>query len=378
MRIGLIAPPWVPIPPPAYGGTEAIVDNLARGLTALGHDVRLFTVGESTCPVRRSYLFEDAFTPIGVAVPEAAHVLAAYAELDDVDIIHDHTALGPLIGPRPDGPPVVSTCHGPFDPMNSRNIAHFADRVAVVAVSRDQQRSAAPIPIAAVIHHGIDLDAYRYGPGGGGFLLFVGRMCSAKGVHRAVEFAQKAERKLVIVTKIREAEERQYYEEQVRPLLGPDDPEPRELGLRDRVELMRAADALINPIDWPEPFGLVMAEALACGTPVLAFPSGAAPEIVEHGRTGFLCSDTDSMIEAIEQAPTIDRRACRAAAEQRFDMHRMARDYADLYRRILTESAARETLTTLPTSVLTGPGLVSLRREKALLGGASARNSSVL
>ncbi|MEV2225951.1 glycosyltransferase [Nocardia vinacea] len=230
--------------------------------------------------------------------------------------------------------------------MNVRNIASFADRVAVVTVSLAQKRSAAPIPIAEVIHHGIDLNTYRYGPGGGGFLLFIGRMCEAKGVHRAVQFARQAGKRLVIVTKIREAEERRYYEQQVRPLLGPDDPEPRELALRDRVRLLQAAEALLNPIDWPEPFGLVMAEALARGTPVLAFPRGAAPEIVEPGRTGFLCTETEDMLAAIDRIPTIDRRTCRAAAERRFDMHRMARDHVALYRRILAQTPSRAAVVT--------------------------------
>ncbi|RDI55198.1 glycosyltransferase family 4 protein [Nocardia mexicana] len=335
MRIGLIAPPWVPVPPPAYGGTEAVVDNLARGLAALGHEVRLFTVGESTCPVRREHLYERPFTPIGVAVPEAAHVLAAYDALADVDIIHDHTALGPLIGPREDGPPVVSTCHGPFDEMNHRNIAAFADRVWVVAISHAQKRFGAPIPISAVIHHGIDLDTYRYGDGGGGYLMWIGRMCADKGPHRALEVARAAGRKLVMVSKIREDAERAFYEQQVRPLLGSGDPEPLELPAAERVRLLRRADALLNPIDWPEPFGLVMAEALACGTPVLAFPHGAAPEIVDHGRTGFLCADRAAMREAVERIASIDRRACRAAVERRFSLARMARDHVALYQRIL-------------------------------------------
>ncbi|GAB4585635.1 glycosyltransferase family 4 protein [Nocardia sp. IFM 10818] len=350
MRIGLIAPPWVPVPPPAYGGTEAMVDNLARGLAALGHQVRLFTVGESTCPVPRSYLYEQPFSPIGVAVPEAAHVLAAYEELADVDIIHDHTALGPLIGPRPDGPPVVSTCHGPFDPMNSRNIAAYADRVALVAISHAQKRFAAPIPVTAVIHHGIDLDTYRYGDGGGGYLMWIGRMCAAKGPHRAVRIARAAGRKLVLVSKIREAEEHAFYEQHVRPLLGPDDPEPRELPTADRVRLLRSADALLNPIDWPEPFGLVMAEALACGTPVLACPQGAAPEIVDHGRTGFLCADDESMQQAIDRIPTIDRRGCRTAAETHFGLTRMARDHVALYRRILARADRRDIIAAVPTA----------------------------
>lgn len=344
MRIGLIAPPWVPVPPPAYGGTEAVVDNLARGLAGLGHDVRLFTVGESTCPVHREYLYEKGFSPIGVAVPEAAHVLAAYEALADVDIIHDHTAMGPLIGPRPAGPPVVTTCHGPFDPMNMRNIASFADRVAVVAISRSQRRSAEPIHVTSVIHHGIDLDTYRYGPGGGGYLMWIGRMCPEKGAHRAVEFARAAGRKLLMVSKIREAEEHEFYQRQVRPLLGPDDPEPQELPLLDRVRLLQGADALLNPIDWPEPFGLVMAEALACGTPVLAYPRGAAPEIVDHGRTGFLCSNLEETVAAIDLIDTIDRRDCRSAAQERFDMHRMARDHVALYERILTRGPRHEVM----------------------------------
>ncbi|APA98455.1 glycosyltransferase family 4 protein [Nocardia seriolae] len=360
MRIGLIAPPWVPVPPPAYGGTEAVVDNLARGLAALGHDVRLFTVGESTCPVPKSHLYDRPFSPIGVAVPEAAHVLAAYEELSDVDIIHDHTALGPLIGPRPDGSPVVSTCHGPFDPMNARNIASFADRVTVVAISYAQTRFGAPIPIDTVIHHGIDLDTYRYGPGGGGYLMWIGRMCAAKGAHRAVEFARAAGRKLVLVSKIREAEEREFYEREVRPLLGPDDPEPQELGVHERVRLLRSADALLNPIDWPEPFGLVMAEALACGTPVLAFPKGAAPKIVDPGRTGFLCADRDSMLEAIERIPDLDHRDCRAAAERRFSLERMARDHVALYLRVLDRAAAPAITSVRPAiaSVLPATGAV--------------------
>ncbi|WP_067537041.1 glycosyltransferase family 4 protein [Nocardia crassostreae] len=313
--------------------------------------MRLFTVGESTCPVSRSHLYQQPFSPIGVTVPEAAHVLAAYEELADVDIIHDHTALGPLIGPRPDGPPVVSTCHGPFDPMNSRNIAAYADRVAVVAISHAQKRFAAPIPITAVIHHGIDLDTYHHDDGGG-YLLWIGRMCAAKGPHHAVRIARAAGRKLVLVSKIREAEEHAFHQQHVRPLLGPDDPEPQELPTADRVRLLRSADALLNPIDWPEPFGLVMAEALACGTPVLAFPRGAAPEIVDHGRTGFLCADNQSMRQAIDRLPTIDRRACRTAAETHFSLARMARDHAALYRRILARtdrSTRRDIITAVPT-----------------------------
>lgn len=354
MRIGVIAPPWIPVPPPAYGGTEAVVDNLARGLSTLGHEVRLFTVGESTCPVPRASLFAHPVAAMGTAEPEAAHVLAAYEELADVDVIHDHTALGPLLaaGSSLPTPPVVTTAHGAFDATRLRTYARIAETASVVAISRAQRRYARRIPIGAVIHHGIDLDTYTEGPGGGGYVLFVGRMSEDKGVHRAVRIARQAGRMLVIVTKIREPAEHRYYEERVAPLLGPDDPQPIEAPLAQRVELMRHADALLNPIAWPEPFGLVMAESLACGTPVLAFPYGAAPEIIDHGTTGFLCNDEDQMVAALDRLGDIERAACRNAAVTRFAAERMARDHQHLYRRLVAVSWTRhgDTVADLPSA----------------------------
>lgn len=337
MRIGLIAPPWVPVPPPAYGGTEVVVDNLARGLRRLGHEVRLFTVGASTCPVSRGHLYPDAVQPMGEGCREVAHTLAAYEDLHDVDIIHDHTLLGPLLAARAglSGPPVVVTAHGPFNLEARRIFTAVADRVSIVAISHAQARSAAPIPISAVIHHGIDLDVYQPGPGGGGFLLFIGRMAPEKGVHRAVHIARRAGVPIKIVTKMRERSERAYFEQAVAPLLGPDDEPPAERSLPERLQLLRFADGLLDPIRWPEPFGLVMAEALAAGVPVLAHPHGAAPEIVEPGRTGFLPVDEDGMVAAVSRLAEIDRLACRAVAEQRFSLQRMAADHIRLYERVL-------------------------------------------
>ena len=337
MRIGLIAPPWIPVPPPAYGGTEEVIDNLARGLTALGHDVRLFTVGESTCPVPRQWLYRSPAEPMGDRFREAAHVLAAYQALAGADIIHDHTELGPLLAGRRgiSHPPVVTTVHGPVIPRNHRTLAEAARHASIVAISRAHARSFGDIPVAAVIHHGIDLGVYTPGPGTGGYLLFTGRMCADKGVHHAVRVARRADWPLVITAKMREPAERAYFDQQVRPLLGPGDDMRAEQPLAARVELMRHAAALVNPITWPEPFGLVMAEALAAATPVLAFPNGAAPEIIDHGRTGYLCRDEDEMSAAAAHIGEIDRRQCRAAAEQRFSLDRMAADYERLYRAIL-------------------------------------------
>ncbi|HEV7206381.1 MAG TPA: glycosyltransferase family 4 protein [Jatrophihabitans sp.] len=332
MRIGLIAPPWVPVPPPAYGGTELVVDTLARALIRRGHEVALFAVGSSTCPVPTSYLYREPPTPMGSSLHEAAHVLAASEALADFhpDVIHDHTVLGPLL-PTVDGSPRVLTHHGPFDAASRRVLAETAKRAAVVAISRSQAADAGAVPIAAVILHGLDLDAYPAGDGHSGRLLFIGRMCADKGADRAIRIARAAGRDLTIITKIREQEERDYYDQAVAPLLGPDIEVAVEPDLGVKLDALRDAAALVNPIGWPEPFGLVMAEALACGTPVLAFPSGAAPEIVEDGVTGFLGDSESELAACVERIATLDRSACRAAAERRFGMDRMAADYEDVY-----------------------------------------------
>jgi len=233
-----------PVPPPAYGGTEEVIDNLARGLTALGHDVLLFTVGESTCPVPRQWLYRSPAEPMGASAPEAAHVLAAYQALaGDVDIIHDHTELGPVLAGRRriTRQPVVTTIHGRVTARNRRRLAQVARHASIVAISRAHARSFGGIPVAAVIHHGIDLDACKPGPGTGGYLLFIGRMSPDMGVHHAVRVARRAGWPLVITAKIREPDERAYFEEQVRPLLGPGDDVLAEQPLAARADPYAAA-----------------------------------------------------------------------------------------------------------------------------------------
>src|ERR1700733_6896429 len=250
MRRGVIAPPWVPVPPTAYGGTEVVIDNLARGLQKLGHEVRLFTIGESECPVPTDFLYPKAIAPIGVTVPETAHVLAAYESLADMDIIHDHTFLGPLIsglrGMR--RPPVVSTNHGPFNGETQPVLAEIAKHASIVAISNSQARQAQAyggVTIGDVIHHGIDLDLYRAGLGGGGYLMFVGRMSPDKGVHHAVRIAKKAGKQLVLSTKMREDNEIAYFESCVRPLLDAGDEMPAEIPLDRRGGALRRAGATL-------------------------------------------------------------------------------------------------------------------------------------
>jgi glycosyltransferase involved in cell wall biosynthesis len=358
MRIGLIAPPWVPVPPTSYGGTEGVVDLLARGLQAAGEDVVLFATGDSTCPVPRRWVYEQPQGPIGIDVVEARHLVGAYRMLRDCDIIHDHTLLGPFFASG--DPPVVTTNHGPFSTELREIYGAVAGRVPVIAISRSQRAQAPELPIAAVIHHGIDPEAFPVGEGAGGYLLFLGRMAPEKGAHRAIAVARRAGLPMVIAAKIREPAEHAYFAECVEPHLGGDVEYVGEAAWRQKVALLGGARALLNPITWAEPFGLVMVEALACGTPVLTFPNGAAPEIVEHGRTGFLCRDEEAMAAAVERLDLIDRADCRAAVEGHFSSRRMVRDHLRVYnvlleRRRIARSGKRGRMTPQPANSPLGP-----------------------
>ena len=332
MRIGVIAPPWTPVPPHLYGGTELVVDLLSRGIQAAGHDVVLFTTGDSTCPVPRKWVLDEAEGHrIGMAVPEARHILHAYEALRDVDLIHDHTIIGPLYAERFPNLRIVTTAHGPFNDDLRDFYDHVAHRHALVCVSRHQRSTAPGVPVARVIHHGIEASAFPVGAGDGGYVLFLGRMAPEKGARRAAEACRKAGVPLRMVAKMREPSERAYFQTEVEPLLGDDITYMGEVGHAQKVELLAKAAALINPIRWPEPFGLVMTESLACGTPVITFAEGAAPEIVEHGRTGFVCTDEADMADCIRRIGDLDRVACRAAVEGHFSARRMVEDHLELY-----------------------------------------------
>ncbi len=331
LRIGIIAPPWLPVPPLGYGGTEAVLDTLARGLDRAGHEVVLFTTGDSTCPVERRSYWDEAVEPMGAILPETSHVLAAYAALGDCDVIHDHTLIGPLLTDRHGLVPIVTTNHAPFTPEIRGLYSAIAPHVSVVAISHAQRAAAPEIPVARVIHHGVDPTTFRVGDGLGGYLLFLGRMTPDKGVHRAVEIARRAGVPLKIAAKMREEAEVAYFDSTVRPLLGTDVEYLGEIAPDEREELLGSALALVNPIGWPEPFGMVMVEALATGTPVLTHPLGAAPEIVDDGVTGFLRDDVASLAKTVGRIAELDRAQCRAIVETRFSADRMVAEHLDLY-----------------------------------------------
>ncbi|HEY2332770.1 MAG TPA: glycosyltransferase family 4 protein [Acidimicrobiales bacterium] len=326
------------VPPTEYGGTELVVDRLARGLVAAGHDVELFATGDSTCPVPTRWVHRVAAgTKLDEAI-EREQVRAAYEAFADVDLVHDHTVLGPPTGlaMRPELP-LVTTNHGPFSPTTEAHFASVSDDVAVVAISDAQRRTAPSVRFAAVIHHGLDVAELPFGDGKGGYLLFLGRMSPDKGAHRAIAVARATGRRLLIAAKMWDPWERRYFEEQVEPNLGDGIEFLGEVGGARKLELLASAEALVNPISWSEPFGLAMIEALATGTPVLAFREGSVPEIVEHGRTGFICRDVDDMAMRVSQLDRIDRAACRASAVERFSSERFVDEHLALYRSILAK-----------------------------------------
>lgn len=338
MRVGLIAPPWAPVPPPEYGGTELVVAELATGLEAAGADVVLFATGDSTCPVPLCWHHPRALGTEYRPGPELVHVAAAYRSLSDVDVIHDHTILGPhWARKRRLDLPIVTTVHGAFLP---RRTAHYErihrEGIHIVGISHAQAATAPGTVVDSVIHHGVSPERYPLGTGDGGYVAFLGRVCEEKGPHLAIEAARRAGVPIRLAAKVSEPEEHRFFTEVVEPLLGPDAQFLGEVGHAAKVDLLQGATALVNPIRWDEPFGLVMIESMLCGTPVVTFPEGAAPELVDNGVTGFLCTDEAALGPAIAAASTLDRAACRAHAAERFSTERMVREHLDLYRALVS------------------------------------------
>lgn len=336
MRIGLISTPWTPLPPPAYGGIETVVDSLARGFLAAGHELLVAAPSDSTCPAP---LVPDSppADPGGTWLTETElrHVVRAYQAMREMDIIHDHTLVGPLYLNRPPNVPVVTTNHGPFRPELREIYRAMAPAVAVLAISRHQASTADGVTIARVIHHGIDVEAVPIGDGAGGYCCYLGRMSPRKGVREAVLVARRAGVPLRIAAKVQDNIEQDYLHREVAPLFGSDVEYLGELNRDEKHALLGGAVALLNPIQWPEPFGLVMVESLATGTPVVATPAGAAPEIVDDGVTGYLRDRIDDLAVGLAEVGGLDRGRCRQEALGRFNADRMVAEHLDLYTELL-------------------------------------------
>ena len=335
MRVAVLSPVWFPVPPSGYGGIEWIVALLADGLVDAGHEVTLFASGDSKTRAELSYEFRHAPSErIGQTFWELQHALGCFTRDGDFDVVHDHTgllglALGSLLPT-----PLVHTVHGPLTGPPGElyeQIVRMAPRAHLISVSLNQRRPKPNLPWLANVPNALDLSYYPFAPSQGDYLLFLGRMSSDKGAHRAVAVALEAGLPLKIAGKCAEPEEQEYFDAMVRPHLGDGREYLGEVTHGEKVELLRSARATLFPIEWEEPFGLVMIESMACGTPVIATRWGAVPEVIEHGRTGIIVDEWSHMSGALAAADQLDPAELRRAVEERFTPERMVADYVAAY-----------------------------------------------
>jgi glycosyltransferase involved in cell wall biosynthesis len=343
MKIGMIAPPWFPLPPKGYGGIELVVHLLTEGLVARGHDVTLFASGDSETLARLSFVYSRAPSE-KIATHghiEIIHGLEAYSRARDFDVIHDHDglasrAMGVLVH-RLVGTPVVATLHGPADPLTQEILSSMRHGLRFIAISEYQRGGLPELQFVATIPNAIDIEARPYSAEKGDYLLFIGRMIADKGAHNAIEVARRLESRLILAGKLNEQAEHEYFTKMVEPFLSDRIYFRGEVDMQTKDELYRRAKCTLFPIQWPEPFGLVMIESMAAGTPVVAFRKGSVPEVIEHGRTGFIVDNVDEMVEAVRHIDEIDPAECRRAAEERFGVGRFVEAHERAYRDLLDE-----------------------------------------
>ncbi len=349
----MLAPPWIPVPAPAYGGIEEVVRLLCDGLTAHGHDVTLFAPPGSASPAEVVMVLEASHPDeIQVARIEADHVARAFGAIDmarergePYDVVHDHVGHTALAMADRLATPLVHTLHGPFDEDACRFYAEHGHKARIVAISRAQLDDAPDaMGGGTVVHNPIDVAEWPYEAEKDDFLLWIGRMSPDKGPHRAIAAARAAGAPLVLAGPVQPGQEA-FFAEEVEPHVGRDGIEyVGEADAERKRELYGKARALLMPIRWPEPFGLVMVEALVCGTPVIAFPEGSAPEVVQDGETGFVVADEQAMAAAVGRLGEIDPAACRRACEERFSVPAVVRGYEQVYRVAMTHSRGRDSL----------------------------------
>jgi glycosyltransferase involved in cell wall biosynthesis len=342
VRIAQVSPPWVCVPPKGYGGIEWVVSLLADGLVDRGHDVTLFATGDSRTKARLEYVFERAEGPsaINSIWHDTVHQAFAHRDLSRFDVLHQHVYWSGVVAGALAGIPVVHTLHRQFSEEMRAIYRQVADRLWFVAVSEDQRSRMPELRYAGVVYNGIDVEHYPLREDKEDFLLFIGRTHPDKGPLRAVETARATGLRLVMAVKAAERIEQEHWERDVKPVLPEGTELLSEIPHDRKVELMSRARAVLFPISWDEPFGLVQIEAMACGTPVIATPRGAVPEIVVDGETGFIVpveGYADSAAVALKRIDEIDPRACRRRVEERFTAEAMISGYEAVYERALSE-----------------------------------------
>ncbi|MBV9329493.1 MAG: glycosyltransferase family 4 protein [Chloroflexi bacterium] len=348
MRIAQVAPPFETVPPTRYGGTERVIATLTDALVRRGHDVTLFAAGDSRTNARLLPTVPEALwhsePPLADVNPFWSMTLDAVLEhIDDFDVVHSHLDYWGFPLAHHAHVPLVTTLHGRLDLPELQPLYRHFDDVPLVSISDAQRDPVHWANFVKTIYHGINLDELTFSGGRGKYLAFLGRIAPEKGLDTAIRVASESGQPLRIAARkpLRNSSDpgvradRHHYQHEILPLLeGRSTRFVGEVDGPEKNRFLRDAAALLFPIRWPEPFGLVMVEAMACGTPVIALRQGSVPEVIEDGVTGFICDDEAGMVEAIGRIDEIDRARCRAVAEERFSPDRMADDYIRVYRQL--------------------------------------------
>jgi glycosyltransferase involved in cell wall biosynthesis len=345
LRIAQVAPLWFSIPPKKYGGIEWIIYYLCEGLTKLGHKVTLFATKDSKVPCKLIGTFPKPLTEIGVSWQDPSYNLMnlteAYKRAKDFDIIHTHidtweTFFAPLTKTIS-----VHTIHNPLyttkDPKKISRffiLNHFKDQ-NFVAISKAQKKlSAVKINFVAVIYNGIKIEDFKFNPKPKDHFIWCARIDKYKGIENAIEIAKKAKVKLILAGRL-DPTQREYFRKKIKPHLGEKIKYIGEYSFEEKSDFFGKAKALLYPIEWHEPFGLNMIEAMACGTPVIAFKMGSVPEVVKDGKTGFVVKNVKEAVEAVKEIEKIKREDCRKWVKERFTAERMVKEYEKLYFKLL-------------------------------------------
>src|SRR5262249_18778457 len=346
MRIAQVAPLYESVPPKLYGGTERVVSYLTEELVRLGHEVTLFASGDSRTAARLvpacpKALWRDE--SCRETLPQHVRLMElVFRDVSRFDVIHFHTDYlhFPLLRHHPCAS--VTTLHGRLNVPDVGALFEEYTDVPLVSISDDQRR---PVPWAcwqATVHHGLPRDLHTFREKPGNYLAFLGRTSPEKGLDRAVAIAQRVGMKLKVAAKVY-PEDRAYFAQTIEPLFraaGPLVEFVGEVGGKAKDEFLGNARALLFPIDWPEPFGLVMIEAMACGTPVIAWRNGSVPEVIDEGVTGFIVDSVEEAVRAVGRVPQLSRHTCREVFEHRFETGRMARNYLEIYRQLVPDKIA--------------------------------------
>jgi glycosyltransferase involved in cell wall biosynthesis len=333
LRIAMIAPPWFELPPQGYGGIEWMCYWLVQGLVDRGHDVTVVGAGNNRTGAR--FLQTYARPPsdrLGQSVPEIVHAAATSRALanHDFDIVHDHSFAGPLLA-RARTCPTVVTAHGPVDGDLADYYREIGTAASLVAISRAQRHHGPHLPWLATVHNAIPTDEYPFRRNKEDFALWLGRMSPEKGGHIAIDAAREAGWHLVMAGKCNEPEEKRYFDTEIAPRLGADIEWTGEADTQRKKDLLSRASCLVFPIQWEEPFGIVMVEAMACGTPVVALRRGSVPEVIVHEITGYVCDRAAQLPAFLKRAELIDPQDCRDHATDHFDCSNMVAGYEGVY-----------------------------------------------